>query len=84
MQSFIFNGNQSADQNAKQRQDAIVKALMRPASNMGEGMSQLGIGLASGFQKQGQAFPAAPGGAKPGFGMLLQGMFGGNKGGGMY
>lgn len=83
MQSFIFDGNQPPEDAKKRREAVIAAALSRPAQNVGEGLGQLGVGLAAGWGKGGQAFPAVPGGAKPGFGALMGNLFTGRRNGGL-
>lgn len=84
MPGFFFAGSQSTDDAEKQREDAIARALARPATNVGEGIGQLGVGLTSAYQQAGKQFPKAPGGAKPGFGALLGNIFTGRNNGGLY
>lgn len=83
MANFFF-GPQSPEDEEKRRQMAIADALRRPATNVGEGLGQLGVGLASAYQQAGKQFPKAPGGARPGLGALMGNFFTGRHNGGLY
>jgi hypothetical protein len=73
------------------RQDAAQNLAQRilgqPAQNVTQGVGQLaagiGLGLAN-YQKQGQSFPTAPGGAAPSFGTQIANFFTGRANGGLF
>lgn len=83
MNSFIIPANETPEQAAARKQQAVRSALLGGAlpQTIGEGISSLGDGLAARQQGQGAMFPSAPGGAQPSFMTAMQNLFGrGNKG----
>jgi hypothetical protein len=77
----------AADRRQMMATQMAQSILGQPAQNMTQGISQLaaGIGLGlSNYQKTGQQFPKAPGGASPSFGTSLANFFTGRHNGGLY
>jgi hypothetical protein len=83
MAGFFF-APQTPEEAEERRKALIANALRRPATNVGEGIGQMMTGLAAAYQRQGDQFPKAPGGAKPGLGALMGNFFTGRNNGGLY
>jgi uncharacterized Ntn-hydrolase superfamily protein len=87
MGAFNIPANETPEQAAQRKKQAVAMALAQPAQNVGQGLGQLGLGIMSGLQTragQGGAYPQAPATAQPSFGTHLMNLLTGNQNGGLY
>lgn len=89
-QHYGYMRQGQADPAARRQQIAaqLAQQIMgQPAQNVPQGASQLAAGLGMGlanWQKKGEAFPTAPGGADPSLMTGLANFFSGRKNGGLF
>lgn len=86
MNSFLIPANETPDQAAARKRQAVASALAGAAmpQTIGEGISSLGDGLAARQQGQSAMFPTAPGGAAPSFMTAMKNLFSRSSNGGLY
>lgn len=85
-QSFLIPANETPEQAAMRKRQAVQSALMGGAlpQNVSQGLGALADGLVSRQTQQNAAFPQAPGGGTPSFGSSLMNLFSRGNNGGLY
>lgn len=87
MMSFNIPANETPEQAAERKRQAVASALMGPQQmpqNVGEGIQAMGQAIMMRQKKQNAAFPAAPGGGKASFATNFANLFSGGHNGGAY
>lgn len=84
MMSFNIPADETPEQAAERKRQAVASALMGPPQNVGEGIQAMGQAILQRQKKQNAAFPAAPGGGKASFATNFANLFSGGHNGGAY
>lgn len=85
MSSFIsFPGEETDEQAAAKRKQAVARSLMNPPQDMGSGIAAMGDAIAYRNAQLNNAYPAAPDGGKPSLMTAMQNFMTGGRNGRMY
>lgn len=86
MNSFLIPADETPEQAALRKRQAVAQALMPQSmpQNVGQGINALGQAIALRAQRQNEQFPTAPGGAKPSLMTTMANLFSGGNNGGLY